>query len=277
MEKLCGDEEFQLSGSWLHFRQQRGTGKSVLDGYISQDSVKIAVETKLGDSFDLEQLERHLSVFGAEQHKLLILLSPALRDDSRLKDIRADAKKRGIQVIYKSFEEIIRIMTSCLSDHDEEMTALVDDYESFCSEWDLLPRDQYTMFVPTCAESFEDNLEFGLYYCPVTYSRRKTKYLGIYSNKAVRAIGQLVKTVACNVNLTSNEVILEHEQQLTDDEKQRIIGATRKAPSHDYDVTVGHKCFLCDKTTKTEFCKTTRMVRTFTIAVALNSREENHG
>ena len=57
MGKLCEDQELQLSTSWLHFRQQRGTGRSVLDGFISQDSLKIAVETKLTDVFDPVQLE----------------------------------------------------------------------------------------------------------------------------------------------------------------------------------------------------------------------------
>lgn len=135
MEKLCADQELQLSASWLHFRQQRGTGKSVLDGYISQDSIKIAVETKLTDSFDLEQLENHLAVFGTEQRKLLILLSPALRADSLLESIRDKAKERNIQVLHTSFEDIVKKMASCLSEHDEEMKALLDDYESFCSDW----------------------------------------------------------------------------------------------------------------------------------------------
>ena len=77
MEAVCGEQDIQLAGSWLHFRQQQGTGKSVVDGFIAQDSIKIAVETKLGNAFDPAQLEKHLAVFGGEQHKLLVLLSPS--------------------------------------------------------------------------------------------------------------------------------------------------------------------------------------------------------
>ena len=77
MESLCGDqEEIQLSTSWLHFQQQKATDKSVLDGFISQDSVKIAVETKLFDSFDLTQLENHLTVFKNEQHEAACCAEP---------------------------------------------------------------------------------------------------------------------------------------------------------------------------------------------------------
>jgi hypothetical protein len=50
MEATCADQEVQLASSWLQFRQQKGTGKSVVDGFIAQDSIKIAVETKLTDS-----------------------------------------------------------------------------------------------------------------------------------------------------------------------------------------------------------------------------------
>ena len=65
-----------------------------MDGFIAQDSIKIAVETKLTDTFDPVQLENHLAIFRAEQHKLLILLHsiarstprPATRIDSRARD-----------------------------------------------------------------------------------------------------------------------------------------------------------------------------------------------
>jgi hypothetical protein len=259
MEKLCADQELQLSSSWLHFRQQRVTPKSVLDGFISQDSIKIAVETKLTDAFDLVQLENPLTVFGAEQHKLLILLSPTpgAISDTILESIRVHAREQNIQVLHTSFEDIVGKARSCLSEHDEEMLALVDDYESFCSEWKLLPRDRYTMFVPPCRESFQDNLEFSLYYCPVTYSRKKVEYLGIYANKAVRAIGRIVKIAACNVDLAGNTVTVEDESvALTTGEAQRVLGASRRAETHDWDVSRGHKFYLCDELVETDFRKT---------------------
>lgn len=177
MEALCAEQEIQLATSWLHFRQQKGTGKSVLDGCIAQDSIKIAVETKLIDEFDLAQLENHLAVFGAEQHKLLILLSPSSDaiSDSQLAPIRTHAMTLNIQILETSFEAIVEKARSCLSEHDEEMLALVDDYESFCSDMELLPRDKYTIFVPPCSQSFQENVEFALYYCPATWTRRKAR------------------------------------------------------------------------------------------------------
>ena len=97
-------------------------------------------------------LENHLAIFGNEQHKLLLLLSPALNavSESLLKSIQELAAKRSAHVLHTSFEVIVEKVRSCLSDHDEEMRALVDDYESFCSDSELLPRDKYTMLAPPC-------------------------------------------------------------------------------------------------------------------------------
>lgn len=260
MEAICAEQEVQLAGSWLQFQQQKGTGKSTLDGFISQDSIKIAVETKLTEAFNPVQLEKHLAVFGAEQHKLLILLSPSLGviPNQQLASVRERAMPRNIQVVHTSFEDIVKKARKCLSTHDEEMLALITDYEAFCSVMNLLPMDEYTLFVPPCGQSFEDNEEFRLYYCPATWSRRNAKYLGIYKEKRVRTIGRIVKVVACNVNLDANTVTVlpDGAETLTTEEEQRVLGASRKAQKRSWDLSVGHKFYLCDPLEEMDFRKT---------------------
>ncbi len=260
MDSICAEQQdFDLSSSWLHFSQQKSTGKSVIDGFIAQESIKIAVETKLTEVFRADQLGNHLALFRSEQHKVLVLLSPSLGDASsqQLQALREVAAKKNIQVLHTSFEDIVENSRACLSEHDEEMLALVDDYESFCSDSDLLPRDKYTLFVPPCGQSFDDTLHYNLYYCPATWSRRKARYLGIYKDKSVRAIGEIVKVVACDVNMDANLVTVAEEQKnLTDDEKQRILGAAKNAEARDWDLSTGFKFFLCDALEETDFCKT---------------------
>src|ERR1700738_1817959 len=109
MDLICTEQDVQLVSSWLQYHQQKGTGKSILDGFIAQDSIKIAVETKLTEAFDPTQLENHLAVFRDEQHKLLILLSPSLGEisSSQLALVREGAMSRNIQVIHTSFENIV--------------------------------------------------------------------------------------------------------------------------------------------------------------------------
>jgi len=105
MEAVCADLEIQLAGSWLQFKQQQTTGKSVVDGFIAQESVKIAVETKLTQIFDSNQLENHLSLFGAGQNKLLILLSPSVNNSfvPQLASLRAIATPRKLEDV--AFQE----------------------------------------------------------------------------------------------------------------------------------------------------------------------------
>ncbi|MGA9721134.1 MAG: hypothetical protein WBQ86_01650 [Candidatus Binatus sp.] len=259
MDKLCGDQNVQLASSWLRFQQQKGTGKSVADGFIAQDSVKIAVETKLTATFDPDQLKNHLAAFGKEQHKLLILLSPSLGEISsqQLASIRDHAKSENIRVVHTSFEDIVEKARTCLSPHDEVMSALVDDYESFCSDLSLLPRDQYTMFVPPCGQSFEDNVQFRLYYCPATRSLRNAKYLGVYTDKRILAVGRIAKVVPCEVDLSSRSVTVsaDRTETLSENEKERVLGATEKAQDYGWDLRTGHKFCLCDTMEETDFRK----------------------
>jgi hypothetical protein len=83
IEGLCADVEIEFLPQWLRFGQQVGTGSSVVDGFIAQDSIKIVIEKKLASGFNGDQLLRHLDVFQDERHKLLILLSPSLDLDLR--------------------------------------------------------------------------------------------------------------------------------------------------------------------------------------------------
>ena len=78
IEKLCEEDDAEFSPQWLQFSQQVKATTSVVDGFIAQESVKIAVETKRYGYFSADQLERHLELFSDEQNKLLILLSPTL-------------------------------------------------------------------------------------------------------------------------------------------------------------------------------------------------------
>lgn len=264
MESLCADEEFDipLNGSWLGFRQQIGTGKSVVDGYISQDSVKIGVETKLVDFFDMDQLNKHLQMFGSEQHRILIMLSPSLNESSRgqLHTIRSKCAEKSVQLIYTTFENIVSKAKTCLSPHDEEMHALVEDFEDFCSDEGLLPRDQFTVFVPPCGQSYEHNIRFQLYHCPAAWNRRKTAYLGIYNDRSVRAIGRIAKIVYCTIDLQARTVIplVEHgADTLTKDECDRLLGAAESAEQQAWDITHDTKFYLMDSLELTDFKKST--------------------
>ena len=49
----------------------------------------------------------------------------------------------------------------------------------------------------------------------------------------------------------------EGEEELTPDERARVLGAARDAVTHKWDITVGHKFYLFDQLEETDFRKTT--------------------
>lgn len=259
LSMLCSDNDVDVPDIGMQFRQQVRTSSSVVDGYISQQSFYLAVETKLGETFGVGQLKRHLSIFqeGREQQYLLLLS----KSDTPLTSLQHTslnhAVPKGVAILQSSFETLIRYAKDCLSDFDEEMAALVLDFEAFCSSEKLLPTDAYTMFVPPCGRSFKENIKHQLYYCPSTWSRRKARFLGIYAGKEVRAVGEIIKIVTCNILHDQTVDVLEIEgPELSEEERARIVSVVKDAKTNNgWDISINTKFFLCSKMESTSFKK----------------------
>ena len=255
-----GDEASSISEHLhLQFSQQRVTGVSVVDGFIAQDSIKIVVETKLNDDgFSVDQLRRHLTAFDGEKHRLFVLLSPGPAGPGAdvLHKIRKEAGE-DIPVLPTTFGQVFAATRECLSDHDEDMLTILADFEVFCSDEGLLPRDQFTMFVPPCGQSFADNEKYRLYYCPAHWHRKTARFLGVYADKSVRRLGRIRKIVICNIDpKQENLTLVGGSENANAEERQRIIGAARVAHKRGWNITHDHKFYLCDEMVKTDFRKT---------------------
>ena len=176
-----------------------------------------------------------------------MLLSPNDPDDVDTADFK-------VPILRTTFQQILTAAKNCLSEHDEEMIAVIDDFEQFCSEEKLLPRDRFTMLTTSCPESFESNLKHRLYYCPDSRRIvRKAAFLGIYRDKSVQAIGRIKKVVTCRqIDLDRGEV--ESDLTVTGEEKKRILGATREWGSP----LDNHKFYLCNEMVKTDYKKSSR-------------------
>ena len=229
----------------LRFSQQRPTAESVVDGFIAQSSFKIIVETKLdATDFTADQLRRHTDAFDNENHQVLMLLSPTLP----LSELGFQPRHHPHRVLRTTFEEVLSSARACLSDHDEEMLAVVEDFRGFCSEENLLPRDSFQMFAPPCGQSFVYNRMFRLYYCPSDWNRRPSDYLGIYADKAVRLIGKVSKTPVFRDG--------EPDCELSECELSRVNGAIESALNKlGWDIQSNHRFFLCDEMVETDFRK----------------------
>lgn len=116
--------------------------------------------------------------------------------------------------------------------------------------------EEFMLFVPPCGDTHEVNQALRLYYCPENRAIRNARYLGIYQGKVVKAIGRVVKVVRCTANVVAKSVdVLDGGERLTTDEQRRIVEAAVEAKNRNWDITSGHKFYLCDSMEETDFAK----------------------
>lgn len=248
LEKL-GDESADIASQLgVIFAQQiRGQG-SIPDGVFRQESVMVIVETKTRTSFDPDQIRRHLDGLKKVDRGLLILLSPTVEQIPNDVELKPDDKP----LLPTTFANVIKCAQDCLANHDEEMKSVVDDFEAFCSEEGLLPKDNFMLLAVPCGRSFKVNMDNHLYYCPANRTHQNTRYLGTYTEKSIQGIGEIKKRVECTVDLKAKRVIADG---LTQAEEQRILKAVPEARDVGHTIENGHKFYICDKIVETDFKK----------------------
>ncbi|KAB2916162.1 MAG: hypothetical protein F9K23_08610 [Bacteroidetes bacterium] len=105
-----------------------------------------------------------------------------------------------------------------------------------------------TMLVVTTNWSYEENKKYNIYYDPVSRNHNTPfKYLGLYADWTVYAVGKVMKVASCNYNKETNQLIGTNGfnvNSLTDSEKERIIGIIKDTGY--YDLDYDNKFFLVD-------------------------------
>ena len=245
-------------------QQATHEGASVPDAVIEQKSFKLVVEVKHHTEPTVEQLEEHLKAFGDEETQVLMLItrkeqSKAFKEElgDKVKSFNL-ANSKGVVDICVTFEQLIVSFGSTLADHDYEMQELLEDYESFCFEEDLLPREDRWMRAVACGQTLEDNFELNLYYQPIGRSSREHRYLGVYKNKRVQGVGEVVNVVAADLSDEGIEIHgpADRERQPSPEQRKDIQKAIYNARErHGYDIATGHKFYLVDKFHKTDYRK----------------------
>lgn len=235
----------------LQMSQQESGPESVPDGKLSQPRFQLVLETKRGDSFDEDQLERHLQAFDGEGQEVLLLLTREKPDEAALRRVEESAHKEGVDFGAVTFSDLIDALIGeegILGTHERDLRATVRDFESFCSEEDLLISDDVLRAVP-CGDSHDVNVRHDLYYMPASRGFRSHDYIGLYFNKSIRHVGKTVKDVV--VNLQDGELVGE-TNSLEESERKRIEDAIW--PSIEQD----HRFFLVEEFYPTDFKKTSK-------------------
>lgn len=255
---LPNDSEPELS-----FVLQEKSRDSVPDATLTQKSFKIAVETKLYNQFDVNQLKNHLQTFGSEEYKVLLTLDPRPMKDETKKQFEAVLDEYNqsatVPVFHKNltFEELIEGLKSVIDERDYELVAVLDDFEQYCFSGHLIPEDDKWMRVMTAGTTFRDNMELNLYYDGADRGFSNHAYIGLYTQKSVRGIGKIYKVVVGSVADGKLITNVEDGEPITDEEKARIMEAIHRAKAYGYDLSLSHRYFMVDRFYETDFRKAT--------------------
>lgn len=247
------------------FNLQEKSVDSIPDATITQESFKIVVETKLTDWFYEEQLMKHLKSFGDEKYKVMMTLSSEFMDEGKKTDFEKHLKEYNetqshpVIHINTTFEYLANAIREVIDDRDYEMQEVLDDYLNYCYNDGLITiSDAWKyMRMQLAGATFNFNVENGVYYDKAEQGFRAHDYLGLYTNKSVRAIGKVSARITAIE--TENGIKFTPEfGELTDERKQKIIDAIIDGDSHGYDLrTIEHRYFFVEKFYETDFKKIT--------------------
>jgi hypothetical protein len=251
----------------IKFRQQVKNKNSVPDAIIEQQSFKIIIETKLYGQENIKQIKKHCDSFKNEDRQLFLWINKEkIKDQYYEKIIKTlneinENRERKISFASTTFKEICRCFNEVLSQYDREMIGLVDDYEAFCNESRLIDNTDTKMRVILSGTTYEQNIKYNIYYASSDRSYQSHMYLGLYKDKAVRAIGEVISSADISYDMKRDELeILETQLgSLTENQKEAIKKVIAEAKDkYGYILSEGHRFFFVEQYYETKFMKPTK-------------------
>ena len=259
INNLLDDDKISISLG-PRFVQQFKEGSSIPDGGITQTSFKILVETKPFSNFNSTQISNHLSnLKGNEDQKILLLITinPIdIHTNPKIEEFKNKADRVKIKLASFTFKELIDEIRIAIEPHDVELNKVFEDYITYCKESNLYDLSDSVMLSVTSGKSFNENLKYNIFYDPADRSHNiPFKYIGLYADKTIKAVGELTKTVYCdyiNGKLIPSD---GNELELTKNEYERIKNIIVNTKY--YDLNKGVKFMLVDKFHPTSYTKNT--------------------
>lgn len=235
---------------------QEKNKSSVPDAAIMQESFKIAVETKLHNNFAEKQLLHHLASLEGYNYKFLMTLDPREMESNLKQKIDSECKNKNVIHINLTFKKLIEAVKEVVDDRDIDMQNIITDYERYCYDSDLIPDDWKRMRVVLSGGTFDQNQECGVYYHGQERGYSAHKYIGLYKDKAVKAIGKITGIFEAHVVNKDNITNFKTVTGLFDETiESRIKKSIKKSPYpfNEEDMIF----FVVDKFYDTDFKKIT--------------------
>lgn len=255
LSELLGDVDMPLG---INFQQQRRSDVSVPDGGILQEPVHIVIETKVGAGVDADQLIRHCASFDkGRSGNYLLLLTKNAADQQVLEPVMHKAKEIGAVFQNITFEMLCHSLKGLAKEYERHLLRVIEDYEAYCSDMDLLPDRRKWLRIVPCGTTFELNKQWHVYYQPTDRGYSNHDYIGIYNQKSVRLFSQVG-------GVYDRKVSPEGQIKLTlirgDDRpefRERIEGMVSDSMSKvGWDIGNDYRFFCANQLLPTEFVKT---------------------
>jgi hypothetical protein len=215
------------------FRQQPRGKASVPDASIIQPGWRIIIETKLTPNLDEDQIIRHFDTGRAAEGEAIYVIALTTETDRQIAaKLAALAKERRIAFAWRSFAELGEIVDGACAVHETSMREIIADYIDFLSSENLLDTPHDRIYVVPCGTSYDDNIKFGLYYHPAERSYRPSKYLGVYRQRCVSAVGEVEAVAVCDYADGQLNCVVERGT-LTEQHKLQIRRAIEQTKYYD--------------------------------------------
>lgn len=260
---LLEDSGIELNTT-VSFKQQEKGKCSIPDGIIEQESFKIILETKLYGQESIKQIVKHWNSFNNEDKQIFLWINKEPISKSYYSEIIEklnvynDKNGTNVGLATTTFKDICRCFNEIIEEYDIEMKDLINDYEAFCYESELIDNADTKIRVVLTGQTLEQNLKYNIYYNPSDRGYQNTKYLGLYKDKTVKAIGELSCIADVQYDIQSKElkVIDVLVGSLTDEQKDIIKKVTIEAKEkYGYSLDDGRRFFFVKEYIKTEFIK----------------------
>lgn len=251
----------------VEFAMQKRVAKSVPDGVICQDSFKIIIETKLTDWFYEDQLINHLQAFEGENFKLLLTLSSEYMAEDKKDDIDKSIKEYNEKCMEKgqspilhvntTFYDLFQAITEELDETDYEFKDILDDYMEYLYDDSLVSGVDIwkTLCVKPVGTTFDSNKSRSVYYQPANRGFRPHEFIGLYTKKCIRAIGQVTDIITFGGDEAGPNFKAE-KGEVNDRTKGIIEGAIKDSIDYGYNLaSYEHRYFIVDKFYDTSFKK----------------------
>lgn len=260
----------------LTFQQQVKESSSVPDALISQEPLSIYIETKRGAWLDLSQLKRHIdSISGSANDrytKILFGLTTEPIEKGVREELIRKSKEAKIVFISITFMDLIQSLRNVCKDHEDNLTEVLDDYESYLEDENLLQVGE-VLSAFACGISLSENLQYQLYFQPSGWpSKARSKFIGLYGNKTISHVAEISSVVVGYYSNEKDMFIVEkiEKGELSEAEECRIVKAGEACTYFGDFAEHSHRYYLFDEVHETNFRKSSpgpmRRLRIFNLA-----------